>query len=366
MPFVHHAARWLPFLAVAVTGAAWAASDAEIVPSTEAADIQAIVKNVERAVADPYALGTRPAMRDAHAKGHGCVKGEFTINAGVPPQLRHGVFARPHTFKAWIRFSNGAGTPHDDDSGDGRGMAIKLTGVPGEKLLAGERDAPTQDFVMINYPVFFIRNVADYVPFTTLSLQDRSTEFFATHPHEASVIQAITSRPVDNVLAQRYFSMSPYLLGATYIKFSAWPVDCASGATLVDSMRPQATTDPNHLRTGMIRWLAMKDACFAFAVQPRTDPATQPIEDPTIEWRETEAPFVAVASIRIPKQTFGSAAQQSFCENLSFTPWHALPAHRPVGGINRLRKAAYEATSILRHRLNGTARVEPTGDGTLN
>ena len=44
-------------------------------------------------------------------------------------------------------------------------MAIKLLGVPGEKLLEDEKDATTQDFVLIDNPVFFIRNVADYVPF---------------------------------------------------------------------------------------------------------------------------------------------------------------------------------------------------------
>ena len=32
--------------------------------------------------------------------------------------------------------------------------------------------------------------------------------------------------------------------------------------------------------------------------------------------------------------------------------WHALPEHRPIGGINRLRKAVYEAVSIYRLERN--------------
>ncbi|MEK1942330.1 MAG: hypothetical protein AAAB16_18325, partial [Pseudomonas sp.] len=36
----------------------------------------------------------------------------------------------------------------------------------------------------------------------------------------------------------------------------------------------------------------------------------------------------------------------------SFNPWHALPEHRPLGGINRLRKAVYEAVSAYRHERN--------------
>lgn len=337
----------------------------ELIPPTEAADIQTIAKTIEGAIEGAYAVGVRPAMRDAHAKAHGCVKGQFTVGADVPPALRHGVFAEPRDFTAWIRFSNGAGTPHDDAVGDGRGMAIKLTGVPGEKLLADEADAQTQDFVMINYPVFFIRNVADYVPFTALSIAGRSAEFLAVHPHERAIVDAITAMSVASVFEERYFSMSPYRLGAQIIKFSARPVDCVSGAAIV--VRSEATKgDANYLRDEMTKWLDQKDACFKFAVQPQTNPATQPVEDATIVWSETEAPFIDVASIRIPKQSFESEAQQRFCENLSFTPWHALPEHRPVGGINRLRKAVYEAISTLRHKLNGAPRIEPTGDETFN
>ena len=81
---------------------------------------------------------------------------------------------------------------------------------------------------------------------------------------------------------------------------------------------------------------------------------------------ETKAPFIEVATIRIPKQRFDSDAQQTFCENLSYTPWHALAEHRPAGGINRIRKVVYEGISVLRHKLNKTPRIEPTGDETFN
>ena len=37
------------------------------------------------------------------------------------------------------------------------------------------------------------------------------------------------------------------------------------------------------------------------------------------------------------------------CERLVFTPWHSLAAHQPIGSINRLRKAVYEASA--QHRL---------------
>ena len=86
-----------------------------------------------------------------------------------------------------------------------------------------------------------------------------------------------------------------------------------------------------------------------------------PIEDPTIEWSEKDAPFIPVARITIPAQAFTSPEQLAFCENLSFTPWHAIPEHRPLGGINRVRKTVYDTISRVRHELNGDKRLEPTG-----
>src|SRR5262249_48761244 len=66
--------------------------------------------------------------------------------------------------------------------------------------------------------------------------------------------------------------------------------------------------------------------------------------------------FRNVATIIIPHQEFATPARDRFCETLSFTPWHALPQHRPLGAVNRMRRVAYEAISKLRHELNGTER----------
>jgi hypothetical protein len=61
-----------------------------------------------------------------------------------------------------------------------------------------------------------------------------------------------------------------------------------------------------------------------------------------------------VAKITILKQQFNSAEQQQFCEDLSFSPWNALEAHRPIGALNRARRVVYEASSSYRHQVNKT------------
>lgn len=77
------------------------------------------------------------------------------------------------------------------------------------------------------------------------------------------------------------------------------------------------------------------------------------------EWKESDAPFYKVATLTIPQQTFDTPAQNQMCENLSFSPWHALPEHRPLGAANRMRKVIYDHISRVRHQMNAVPRQEP-------
>lgn len=347
-------------LLAGTAGAAGASSFGEEVPPSEAASIAAI----RAAIVDAYhhQLGTPGSLasRDAHAKAHGCVRATFTVLPRLAPELRAGVFARPRSYPALIRFSNGFRAERDDHAGDGRGMAIKLIGVAGRKLLEREAWEPTQDFLLINFPVFFVRNAADYVPFVAAEARSRLDQFFASRPHEAGIAAATGAQVIGNVLDQSYFSMTAYRLGRVAVKYRARPVACGTRSPITDDGGGAASGDPDYLRAGLAARLATAPACFDFMVQQRSAPERMPVEDPTVPWSETAAPFVTVASITIPPQQFGSAADRSFCETLSFTPWHSLPEHRPLGGINRVRRTVYETISTLRHQLNRAPRSEPT------
>ena len=238
-------------------------------------------------------------------------------------------------------------------------MAIKLLDVPGEKILSDESEAVTQDFIMMNHPVFFVDDPADY--FALIQATGSSnplakvSEFLALGLNGAFIVQAITSSKIASPLEARYWSVVPYRLGdppqKLAIKFSARPQQQAATAI------PTHPT-PNFLRETMIKQLAAGDACFDFEVQPRTSPDMS-VENSMIEWNEIDAPFVKVATITVQQQTFATFERDQFGENLSFTPWHSLPQHRPLGAINRVRRVVYEAISELRHKLNGTQRREP-------
>jgi hypothetical protein len=123
----------------------------------EASITTQIADAVEKGIRAQYQLGG--ARRDVHAKSTGFMRAEFRVNKDIPSSLAKGVFVPGKVYQAVLRFSNGSGDPKQQADGhdDGRGLAIKLLGVPGEKLLETDKDALTQDFVMINHPYFFTR-----------------------------------------------------------------------------------------------------------------------------------------------------------------------------------------------------------------
>ena len=320
----------------------------ETIPPGEAAAMAQINALIEAKVRAQALTG--PARRDAHPKGHGCVRSSFRVLDTVPEALRAGVFAAPASFQAWIRFSNGSDTPQADKAGDVRGMAIKLMDVAGSRC-------GSQDFILINSPVLFARNALDYVDFITA---DPRWRFFVPgfNPFgwrfaEARAAFRMARRKLANPLDGRYFSVTPYALGSRAVKFSARPPGPPSAFS--------GTATPDFLHDNLVAHLAQGRAEFEFMVQVRGAPAAMPVEDVVVEWKEAEAPFVPVARITIEAQGFDDPARRAFCENLSFSPWQGLDEHCPLGGINRVRRVVYETVSALRHGLNGVERGEPRG-----
>ena len=318
----------------------------EHVPAGEAEAIATITDLIVARMDCSRAQGS--AERDAHPKAHGCVAATLHVHGGLPEAMQQGLFAAAGEYACWARFSNGAGVPQGDRVGDGRGMAIKVMGVAASR-------SGTQDFIMINNPVFFVRNAIDYVAFqahpSPLRFFLPGWNPFSFRWHELFAALGITRRKVSNPLNARYWSMTPYLHGAAPAKFSCRPAGAPSRFT--------SRATPNFLHDNLVAALNEADAAFEFGIQLQTDTVAMPVEDPTIDWPERLSPFTPVATLTIPRQTFATPERYAFGENLSFTPWHGLDAHRPLGGINRVRRHVYETISALRHRLNGVPRVEP-------
>jgi hypothetical protein len=191
---------------------------------------------------------------------------------------------------------------------------------------------------------FVTKDVAGFADFIaaieggTLSLIGH----FITHPRLLWLFLRARTR-CGSPLELRYGSTTPYQFGPRVVKYSVRPQ--------IDSPTPiQSRPDADYLRLAMARTLAQREARFDFLVQIQTDAERMPIEDPRVVWDEFSSPFVKLATIRIPAQEFDTESQRVLGENMHFTPWHSLPEHRPLGGVNRGRKVIYEEMSRFRNK----------------
>jgi hypothetical protein len=322
----------------------------------EAVVIARLVQKAKAAVAQ-RALPDGLYKRDAHPFAHGCARAQLVVDDAIDERLRYGVFARPGKYDAWVRFSNGLES--DDNKRDARGMSIKLLGVDGPRLLPevdeppSERVARTQDFVMIDYPAFFTRTLEDYERFFEIQSTNPKPYrfFFSLNPfklrlHEFYHATRMIYRRVVNPLEAQYYSMAAFRQGPRNVKFSVRPCAASAGA-------PAEPKGPTRLRSALSRSLSSAPACYSFLVQVQDPRQNMPIEDATIEWRESLSPFLHVATLIIPRQEIDTEEKNRFCEDLSFSPWHGVADHRPVGAMNRARRAVYQAIAQFRHQRNG-------------
>jgi len=342
-------------------------SGVETVPEGEAQQIREIADLMTRLMEQRYG-GGKPFLRGVHPKAHGCARATFTVNPGLPEDLRVGVFAHPGaSYDAVVRFSNAAaivGPDVKDVVKDGvtirqhgsRGMAVKVRGLPGASLAPDEPG--TQDFLMVNSNVFPFANVADYLTLTRaqIDLDKDPVRLFGAFAQTltasggglraktaGTISQTIQQTPMTNPLASSYFSAAPFLFGPDRImKFAAMPSPATPDGPL------PASLDDDYLRAALAGQLRNAAATFDFAVQVRPPSPEAHVEDVTVAWEAADVPFRSVATIVIPAQEIEGLEAEAQCKSLVLTPWHALPEHRPIGGINRLRLAVYQASARRR------------------
>jgi hypothetical protein len=313
--------------------------------------------------------GRRPALRDAHAKDTGCVKAIFRVNKDLPRELRHGIFSKPQDYDAWIRFSDGNSEVRNSRWPDARGMAVKLMGVQGPKLLD---ETDTQDFIMANHPAFFIDDLQEYLDTLEVFHSGRTLQqllsVFKLKPHEIPLAIRVNFTWITNPLFSQYWSMTPYRLGAvkgerTAIKFTAKPRLSNTGSfigKLATYLAPGFS-----LKKEMANVLAAREMWFDFSIQRFVDERSTPIENSRKIWAEDVSRPEPVAKIIIPCQDVISEERDRFCENLSFNPWHGLAEHKPLGTVNRVRRQVYLEISRQRHRLNVQPHTQPAGPETV-
>ena len=175
-----------------------------------------------------------------------------------------------------IRFSSTG--EQDDRVIDNHGMAIKVLGVKPTSPSENQKEEATQsqDFVLLDHPLFFTPNVATLVAFSQkkkslvldkhLKGKELHNALKESFPNEVRLLDG-RKKHIKSPLEEEYFSTTPYKLGETAVKYSAKPEQSKDylREVLVEQLKAreqpasaQATRQPA--------------ARFGFYVQRQTDP----------------------------------------------------------------------------------------------
>jgi hypothetical protein len=343
--------------------------------------LQTVLQRTEQFITESVtASGTGRAVRDAHAKGYGLVRGEVEILSGLPAEYAQGIYATPGSHDAVIRFSNGSPFAGADARlGSGMGLALKIFDIDGPTLLADEPDTGTFDYTNINGPIFFCNTVDHYLFIQDLFLtapdyfsQGRpgAHRFFTDFLTGKGTLEKeewawaeliaflkLSQIPRVNLLLSAYWTMGSVRHGDYVAKVRITPDRDSADRVVQRNLDPAAAEEV--VRPALAAELQARPYTFHIQVQLSTDLERMPVEDTTVEWPEALSPYVTVATLRIPQQDISSADNLEKMDALSFTPWRVTAEHAPLGNIMRARKEVYRHASILRHQLNQQPHIEP-------
>jgi hypothetical protein len=319
------------------------------------------------------------AVRGVHAKSHAILDAVLDVPDGWPTELAQGLFSTPGRYRAIMRFSTNPGDILDDSISVPRGLAIKIIDVPGARL-PGSEDATTQDFVMVNGPAFaaptakaFLANLKLLAKTTdkaegakkVLSAALRGLESIVELTGaKSAMLQQMGGAANVHPLGETYYTQTPYRYGDYIAKFSLAPV--SPTLTEVTGMKINTHDRPDALREDIRETMIEANAVWELRVQLCRDLENMPIEDASALWDEKLSPFVTVATLTAPAQLSWSPDRGRYGDDqLRFSPWTGLAAHRPLGSINRARKPTYEASSGFRADFNRCPIHEPVAEETV-
>ena len=302
------------------------------------ADLALRMVSLQRA--NQQAAGSAIPHRTLHAKiVVGVNNAELAFADTLPSDLQIGDFIAGARLPATVRLSNANGALRSDTVPDVRGAAVKLELPNGVE----------HDLLATSYPVSHARNATQFVEIAEIGAGPAdhvaAAMLAAFGPAETERIAdnlKRATRPSDSLALESYWSRGAVLWGA------AGPVRFRFSPLQAGPPVPVPADDPDRLRLEFAARLQQAPCRFALHVQRFVNEELTPIEDGAVEWREQDAPWVQVATLTIPEQDIlgpdGQAAREHV-DALAFNPWHAPTQFRPLGNLNRARRAVYTASA---------------------
>ena len=342
---------------------------------TIAADEVETKQKIAEVMTDGMKLGREKygrSVRISHAKAHGLLKGELIVNGDLPLELAQGLFAHPGRYEVLVRMAQAPGELLDDSKlSTDRGLSVKVLDVKGPKLEG--HTATTQDFVFDVGKEFLAGGMKEFLQVFkpnaeiapklsdkvkgAVSAAARATNTALNAVGANSEKLAFYGHNVVHPATEAYFSQTAYRYGDYVAKLGIFP-----SSKELESLKDQPfdPETPDALRDAMNAYFKTNPAEFELRVQLNTGLDDMPIENAQAEWPETESQYQTVARLVLPAQVAWDAAKDGYFEDLTFSPAHALTAHRPLGGINRARLFVYKVLADRRLADNGRVAEVPT------
>ncbi|WP_250031052.1 peroxidase family protein [Paractinoplanes maris] len=282
----------------------------------------------------------RPIVAGFQAKGTYAVDdAQLRFSDELPPDLRVG-FAQPGAVhRTAVRFSNAEGRLLDDREPDLRGVALRVA------VSADEH----HDLLMTNAPVSHARDARQFTEFAVATAGGGAGRYTGLVRLALVLGPGETLRIVRNVVAARRRITSV----ATETYWSRTPITWGESVAVQYLLRPAPDAPaggeqdgPDFLTTEMESRLAAGDVRFELCVQRFRSPHETPIEDAAVDWRTPSAPPEPIAVLTIP----AGSCDNPVVHAMRFNPWNTTAEFRPLGNLNRVRKAAYDASAAHRDR----------------
>jgi catalase len=324
-------------------------SDSEVNKLVDAIDdIQDTVADKKR---KPPIKTETTILRGFHAKGFG-MSAKFKIRHDVPSNVRVGLFAEGgKEFDAIIRFSNAFSVNQKDSELDQRGLAIRVF------LDSNPASENIQDFLMTNTPVSFGKDAKQFVKVSKFLVDHSKLVAFTRillQPKRLRILrQLFTGIKTPSMAAERYWSRTPFQIGDYAMKFMVQLSETADQEGIRrrwksknESVKRWGAQD--YLREELLDLLKQlqqegKTLKFDFRIQLYQNEKRTPMENPSREWKESDAPFTTLAELEILNKDISDKE----IEKMTFSPWNTKD-FEPLGTMNKARKLVYDKSAEKR------------------
>ena len=269
---------------------------------------------------------------------------KLQVFENLPEYASQGLFAKPGVHDAWIRISNGGVDVKSDSLPDIRGFAIKVLGQNSPSAL-GNGNTQNQDFTLINQSAFSFPKSAPFIalvlaasesPFALLTLMLGTYGIIGGVQKIIKTVKTF-GKPFSGFMTETFYSAAPIACGEYAARVRLIPV----------AAKPNLTPNNSDLSLDIKKALAKDSVEFNLQLQFFVDEKVTPIEDASVDWLESESPYVTVAKLTIPSQNLDSEESKALADKMEktfFDPWNAFLAHRPLGDVMRARKVVYYAS----------------------